>query len=314
VARDCEDDSQINSAHPNLGSEENFALLFDSSESRTEQSSHVSRGLLWEGLPCHSDLISAVSSSASSPALTHHHLASRVYRYYHRSLNPKKLIEVGFSPLHKRMTMSRTIKLYKLPTEAATPGFRQMVEADVDAVTALLESKLTAYRLAPVMDADEVRDRQRVALSTGYNRVEGFRRASRNDLVSDLPPATPTVTIRNFLIVYWAQVRHWLLPRPGVIDSFVVEEPETKRVTDFVSYYALPSTIIGNDQYQLLKAAYCYYHVAATIPLKQLMNDALIMVRGGGGERPLCVRERQRACGAGLTREVVESTVPTYHT
>lgn len=36
-------------------------------------------------------------------------------RYWHRSLNPKKLIEVGFSRLHHNMTMSRTIKLYKLP-------------------------------------------------------------------------------------------------------------------------------------------------------------------------------------------------------
>jgi hypothetical protein len=41
VVHGCEDDSQINSAHPNLGSEEKSALLFDSSESRTEQSSHA---------------------------------------------------------------------------------------------------------------------------------------------------------------------------------------------------------------------------------------------------------------------------------
>jgi hypothetical protein len=37
----------------------------------------------------------------------------------------------------------------------------------------------------------------RVALGTGYHRVEGNRRASRNGLVSDLPPEIPTVTIRN---------------------------------------------------------------------------------------------------------------------
>ena len=36
-------------------------------------------------------------------------------RYYHRSLNPKKLIEIKFSRLQPRMTMARTIKLYKLP-------------------------------------------------------------------------------------------------------------------------------------------------------------------------------------------------------
>ena len=36
-------------------------------------------------------------------------------RYWHRSLNPKKLIECNFSHLNQRMTMTRTIKLYKLP-------------------------------------------------------------------------------------------------------------------------------------------------------------------------------------------------------
>merc|ERR1711998_163769 len=47
-------------------------------------------------------------------------------RYYHRSLNPKKLIEVGFSRLAPRMTMSRTIKLYQLPEEPLLPGLREL--------------------------------------------------------------------------------------------------------------------------------------------------------------------------------------------
>jgi glycylpeptide N-tetradecanoyltransferase len=36
-------------------------------------------------------------------------------RYWHRSIQPKKLIEVGFSRLAPRMTMARTQKLYALP-------------------------------------------------------------------------------------------------------------------------------------------------------------------------------------------------------
>jgi hypothetical protein len=36
-----------------------------------------------------------------------------------------------------------------------------------------------------------------VALGTGYHRVEGNRRASRNGPVSDPPPEIPKVTIRN---------------------------------------------------------------------------------------------------------------------
>ena len=36
-------------------------------------------------------------------------------RYWHRSLNPRKLIDVKFSHLTRNMTMQRTLKLYKLP-------------------------------------------------------------------------------------------------------------------------------------------------------------------------------------------------------
>merc|ERR1712032_486998 len=59
-------------------------------------------------------------------------------RYYHRNLNPKKLIEVGFSHHQSRMTMARTIKLYKLPDSTKLPGMRKMEMRDVPRVTELL--------------------------------------------------------------------------------------------------------------------------------------------------------------------------------
>lgn len=52
-------------------------------------------------------------------------------RYWHRSLNPKKLIEIKFSHLSRNMTMQRTLKLYKLPETTKVPGFRKMVYTDV---------------------------------------------------------------------------------------------------------------------------------------------------------------------------------------
>ena len=55
-------------------------------------------------------------------------------RYWHRSLNPKKLIDVGFSRLAPRMTMARTIRLYKLPDTPQTPGFRTMERRDLPQV------------------------------------------------------------------------------------------------------------------------------------------------------------------------------------
>jgi glycylpeptide N-tetradecanoyltransferase len=35
-------------------------------------------------------------------------------RYYHRSLNPKKLVDIGFSPLGRDTTMAGLINHYKL--------------------------------------------------------------------------------------------------------------------------------------------------------------------------------------------------------
>ncbi|KAG6395695.1 hypothetical protein SASPL_141819 [Salvia splendens] len=73
-----------------------------------------------------------------------------------RPLNPEKLIDVGFSRLGARMTMSRTIKLYKLPEQTTTPGFRKMEPHDVPAVTRLLRNYLKQFVLAPNFDENEV--------------------------------------------------------------------------------------------------------------------------------------------------------------
>ena len=150
-------------------------------------------------------------------------------QYWHRSLNPKKLIDVGFSRLGARMTMSRTIKLYKLPDSTVTPGFRKMELRDVPAVTRLLRNYLSQFVVAPDFDEHDV--------------------------------------------------EHWLLPTENVVDSYLVDSPVTHEVTDFCSFYTLPSSILGHQNYSTLKAAYSYYNVTTKTPLLQLMNDALIIAK-----------------------------------
>lgn len=150
-------------------------------------------------------------------------------QYWHRSLNPKKLIDVGFSRLAPRMTMSRTVKLYRLPKETLTPGFRAMEKQDVPAVTQLLQGYLSQFVIAP--DFSE------------------------------------------------AVVEYLLLPIKNVVNSYVIENPESHIITDFCSFYTLPSTIIDSMNHTQLKAAYLYYNVATVTPLVQLMNDILIMAK-----------------------------------
>jgi|EP01047_Picozoa_sp_COSAG01_P072519 glycylpeptide N-tetradecanoyltransferase len=143
-------------------------------------------------------------------------------RYWHRSLRPKKLIEVGFSRLQERMTMSRLIKLLKLPPNPLTPGVRPMVDADVAPVTKLLNEYLGngEAKFYPIFDEEEV--------------------------------------------------RHWFAPRDEVVCTYVVETEGT--VTDFLSFYTLPSTVIGNPKHNSLKAAYSFYNVANTVTIEALMS------------------------------------------
>ncbi|KAK1937894.1 Glycylpeptide N-tetradecanoyltransferase 1 [Phytophthora citrophthora] len=150
-------------------------------------------------------------------------------RYFHRSLNPKKLIEVGFSPLPPRMTLAQTIKALKLPSHTSTPGFRPMERTDVPQVTRLLKEYLTQFHLAPVFNEQEV--------------------------------------------------AHWMMPRVGVVNAYVVENPETHDITDLCSFYHLPSTIIGDDKHKKLNAVYSFYNVAKSVTLTQLMQDALVMAK-----------------------------------
>ncbi|KAH8045831.1 hypothetical protein JL722_13986 [Aureococcus anophagefferens] len=73
---------------------------------------------------------------------------------------------------------------------------------------------------------------------------------------------------------------HWVLPRPGVIDSFVVDDgTAAKNVTDLCSFYHLPSTVIGHEKHSTLKAAYSFYNVATSMPLQDLMRDALVCAK-----------------------------------
>lgn len=150
-------------------------------------------------------------------------------QYWHRTLNPKKLIDVGFSRLGERMTMSRAIKLYKLPASSVTPGLREMKLRDVPSVTRLLKDYLSQFVVAPYLDENDV--------------------------------------------------EHWLVPRENVVNSYVVESPATHEITDFVSFYSLPSSILHNPNYSTLKAGYSFYYASTKTPLMQLMNDALIIAK-----------------------------------
>ncbi|XP_068626221.1 glycylpeptide N-tetradecanoyltransferase 2 [Battus philenor] len=152
-------------------------------------------------------------------------------RYWHRSLNPKKLIDIKFSHLSRNMTMQRTLKLFKLPDVPKTFGFRKLESQDCEKVLKLLNDYLKKFDLAPIFSEEDF--------------------------------------------------KHWFVPQNGIIDSFVVEASDGT-ITDFVSYYTLPSTVVYHPVHKTLKAAYSFYNVSTKTPWIDLMLDALITAKNSG--------------------------------
>jgi glycylpeptide N-tetradecanoyltransferase len=146
-------------------------------------------------------------------------------RYFHRSLNIAKLVSVNFTFVPRSMTLARMIRIYKVPS---TPHIgnclREMEEKDVPAVAALYTRYMQRFDMAPAMSVDEVRHQLLSGKGTGEMKKENSRREGQ---------------------VVW---------------TYVVEHPETHGITDFFSFYSLPSTVIKHPKHNILEAAYLFYY------------------------------------------------------
>jgi glycylpeptide N-tetradecanoyltransferase len=82
-----------------------------------------------------------------------------------------------------------------------------------------------------------------------------------------------------------AEFAHWFLPRAGVIESYVVANedlPAGKQVTDFLSFFHLPSSVINHDRYKTMNAAYSYYNVPGAHSFASIMQESLILAKRSG--------------------------------
>ena len=164
-------------------------------------------------------------------------------QYYHRSLNPKKLIEIEFSSLSPKMTITQLAKFYKLPLCPQIQGMRQLISGDIDQTRGILNRFLSQFNIYPYFSHEEF--------------------------------------------------EHWFLPRDDVIYSYVVEKDGI--VTDFISFYSLPSQVLKHPKHKTLKAAYSFYNVAGATPWEILMKDALILAKKAGFDvfNCLCIMDNE---------------------
>jgi glycylpeptide N-tetradecanoyltransferase len=90
------------------------------------------------------------------------------------------------------------------------------------------------------------------------------------------------------------EVEYWILhkEKPSVeqvLWSYIVEEPETYKITDFISFYSLDGLVLDNARHSVIHTAYLYYY-ASEMAFKEneeglkerlmlLVNDALILAQ-----------------------------------
>jgi glycylpeptide N-tetradecanoyltransferase len=73
------------------------------------------------------------------------------------------------------------------------------------------------------------------------------------------------------------EFKHWFMGRDNVIQSYIVEN--NNEITDMVSFYIVPSTILNHHKHKILNVGYLYYYVSTKTPLAQLVNDILIIAK-----------------------------------
>jgi len=158
------------------------------------------------------------------------------------------------------MTLARMIRVNNVPAVTTLPGLREMQENDIVPVTQLLNEYMKRFTMVPLFDIDEARHQFLSGTGKGEIGSGGSNRREKQ-----------------------------------VTFSYVVESPDTGKITDFFSFYSLPSTVIGNTTHPILQAAYLYYYATDSglqgreeaeplvkKRLQTLIGDAIIVASEAG--------------------------------
>lgn len=96
------------------------------------------------------------------------------------------------------------------------------------------------------------------------------------------------------------EVKHYFTPRDKVIYSYVIQQvdPQTKKakITDFLSFYILPSHVMNNPKHNMLnvlikyiQSCYSFLNFATTVPYEELIKNALILANNMGHDVYNCL-------------------------
>ncbi|KAJ1677127.1 glycylpeptide N-tetradecanoyltransferase [Spiromyces aspiralis] len=95
------------------------------------------------------------------------------------------------------------------------------------------------------------------------------------------------------------EVSHWFFPKDRVVWTYVVEDPtRPNKLTDFVSFYSLPSSVLkskGSSDSSQIKAAYLFYYATNPEPEVELTDKDVASSEGSTKKKKTLIKERQIA-------------------
>lgn len=110
-------------------------------------------------------------TSVNMPVSCSYNMQSRKltgdFRYYHRSLNVRKLVETGFNFVPRDMTLARMIRQHKVLDAIVLDGVREMEERDVPEVMELYQRYMKRFDMSPVMTKEEIQHQFLSGCGTG---------------------------------------------------------------------------------------------------------------------------------------------------
>jgi len=113
-------------------------------------------------------------------------------------------------------------------------------------------------------------------------QIQGFRSMQPKDVQQCQALLSKHLEKFKYAPVYSVEeIAHYFLPRPDIIDTFVVEDKAGK-ITDMSSFFSLPSSVSNNHQYNGMKAAFSFHTVVTKHSQSKLMKDVLVMAKMKG--------------------------------
>jgi glycylpeptide N-tetradecanoyltransferase len=185
-------------------------------------------------------------------------------RYWHRSLNPMKLIDIGFSSSRRRVSRLALKKLYTMPKKPSIPTIRKMRHSDCVQVHKILVKYLEKFPFRIRWTLDDVKHFLMPVDNVVYSYVitASKDKKSTSDAADDADDKSAVE---------------------------VEDASDEEEITDFISFYNLPSQVMKHEKYDEMRAAYSYYNVPNQYTMKELVTNALIMAQSEGFDLYNCL-------------------------